>query len=187
MLFRSPDLKIPADLVEEIARNIGYDQIPSVLPPRVANAALTDEQRRRRVLAQSLVSQGYTEVLNFPFVNQELVLEMGYANGRELSYKIANPMSENQPWLRPHLLPGLLDAASRNFSRGFKDFAIFELGSIFRKSNNLVSEVSPKLGKKPAAREIEALYKTVPNQLTHLGGVLIGKIGTENWQGKQRN
>ena len=59
--------------------------------------------------------------------------------------------------------------------------------SIFRKSNNLVSEVSPKLGKKPAAREIEALYKTVPNQLTHLGGVLIGKIGTENWQGKQRN
>ncbi|MEN9698505.1 MAG: hypothetical protein RL448_460 [Actinomycetota bacterium] len=182
-----PDLKIPADLVEEIARNIGYDQIPSVLPPRVANAALTDEQRRRRVLAQSLVSQGYTEVLNFPFINQELVLEMGYANGRELSYKIANPMSEDQPWLRPHLLPGLLDAASRNFSRGFKDFAIFELGSIFRKSSNLVSEVSPKLGKKPAAREIEALFKTVPNQLTHLGGVLIGKIGTENWQGTQRN
>ena len=55
-----PDLKFPADLVEEIARNIGYHQIPSVLPPRVTSAALTDEQRRRRVLAQSLVSQGYT-------------------------------------------------------------------------------------------------------------------------------
>ena len=182
-----PDLKFPADLVEEIARNIGYHQIPSVLPPRVTSAALTDEQRRRRVLAQSLVSQGYTEVLNFPFVNQELVLRMGYANGRELSYKIANPMSEDQPWLRPHLLPGLLEAASRNFSRGFKDFAIFELGSIFRKNGNLVLEVSPKLGKKPGAKEIEALYKSVPNQLTHLGGVLIGKIGNENWQGQQRN
>ena len=82
---------------------------------------------------------------------------MGYANGRELSYKIANPMSEDQPWLRPHLLPGLLEAASRNFSRGFKDFAIFELGSIFRKNGNLVLEVSPKLGKKPGAKEIEAL------------------------------
>lgn len=182
-----PDLKIQADLVEEVARNIGYNKIPSILPPRVTNAALTDEQRRRRVLAQSLVSQGYTEVLNLPFVNQDLVSRMGYKDGRELSYKIANPMSEDQPWLRPHLLPGLLDTASRNFSRGFKDFSIFELGSIFRKSGNLVSEISPKLGKKPSNREIEALYKTVPNQLTHLGGVLIGKVGTENWQGKQRN
>lgn len=181
-----PDLKSPADLVEEVARNIGYDKIPSILPPRINSAALSDEQRRRRVVTQSLVAQGYTEVLNFPFVNQDLILKMGYKDGRELSYKIANPMSEDQPWLRPHLLPGLLDAASRNYSRGFKNFSIFELGSIFRKSKDLGSEISPKLGKRPNAKELEALYSSVPTQFTHLGAVLVGTVGNENWQGKQR-
>ncbi|MEY4444241.1 MAG: hypothetical protein RL301_320 [Actinomycetota bacterium] len=181
-----PDLRGPADLVEEVARNIGYDKIPSILPPRVTTASLNYEQRRARVIAQSLVAQGYTEVLNFPFVNQDRISQMGYTDGRELSYKVANPMSEDQPWLRPHLLPGLLDAASRNFNRGFKDFAIFELGSIFRKNIDLGREVSPLLGKRPTQKEIAALYKTVPNQLKHLGAVMVGKVAMENWQGEQR-
>lgn len=182
-----PDLHTAIDLVEEVARNIGYDKIPSILPPRIKSAALSDEQRRKRLITQSLVAQGYTEVLNFPFVNQDLVNKMGYQNGRELSYKLANPMSEDQPWLRPHLMPGLLDAASRNFARGFKDFSIFEMGLIFKKSIDPSAEISPKIGKRPNQKELNALYASVPTQLTHLGAVMVGRIGTENWQGKPRN
>ena len=100
-----------ADLSEEVARNIGYDQIPSVLPPRKSTAQLTASQKRQRVVAQSLVARGYTEILNFPFVNRELIDKLGFVGARAESYKIANPMSEDQPFLRPHLLPGLLDAA----------------------------------------------------------------------------
>ena len=182
-----PDLLIPADLVEEIARNIGYDRIPSILPPRNLSASLNDNQKRLRAISAALVAQGYAEVLNFPFVNQDLINLMGYKDGRELSYKLVNPMSEDQPWLRPHLLPGLLDAASRNYGRGFKNFAIFEMGAIFKKSIELRPGIFPKLGKKPSQKEIDDIFSSVPSQLNHLAGVMVGTVAAENWQGKQRN
>ena len=107
------ELFTPADLSEEVARNIGYDQIPSVLPPRKESAALNPSQRRKRVLAQSLVARGYVEILNFPFVNRDVIDRMGFIGPRAESYRLANPMSEDQPFLRPHLLPGLLEEIGR--------------------------------------------------------------------------
>lgn len=181
------DLTTPADLTEEVARNIGYDQIPSILPPRKESAALTPSQKRRRLLAQTLVSRGYTEILNFPFVNRDLIDRMGFKGGRAESYKLANPMSEDQPYLRPHLLPGLLDAARRNYSRGFKSFALFEIGDIFRKSIELQKGIFPELGKRPSDKEIADIFASVPTQLSFACGVLIGQVANENWQGKARN
>ena len=181
------DLTTPADLTEEVARNIGYDQIPSILPPRKESAALTPSQKRRRLLAQTLVSRGYTEILNFPFVNRDLIDRMGFKGGRAESYKLANPMSEDQPYLRPHLLPGLLDAARRNYSRGFKSFALFEIGDIFRKSIELQMGIFPELGKRPSDKEIADIFASVPTQLSFACGVLIGQVANENWQGKARN
>jgi phenylalanyl-tRNA synthetase beta chain len=181
------DLTTPADLTEEVARNIGYDQIPSILPPRKESAALTPIQKRKRVLAQTLVSRGYTEILNFPFVNRDLIDRMGFKGGRAESYKLANPMSEDQPYLRPHLLPGLLDAARRNYSRGFKSFALFEIGDIFRKSIDLQKGIFPELGKRPSDKEIADIFASVPTQLSFACGVLIGQVANENWQGKTRS
>jgi phenylalanyl-tRNA synthetase beta chain len=176
-----------ADLTEEVARNIGYDQIPSILPPRKAAAQLTPSQKRRRVLAQSLVARGYTEILNFPFVNKDLIDRMGFIGGRAESYKLANPMSEDQPYLRPHLLPGLLEAARRNYSRGFKSFALFEMGDIFRKSIDLVDGIFPATGKRPTDKEIADIFASVPTQLSFVCGVLVGQVHGENWHGKGRN
>ena len=176
-----------ADLSEEVARNIGYDQIPSILPDRKTSAQLTPQQKRKRVLSQALVSRGYTEILNFPFVNKEIIERMGFVGARAQSYKLANPMSEDQPYLRPHLLPGLLEAARRNYSRGFKSFALFELGDIFRKSIEPVPGIFPENGKRPSDLEISEIFASVPTQLTFLGGVLVGQIHGETWQGKARN
>jgi phenylalanyl-tRNA synthetase beta chain len=176
-----------ADLTEEVARNIGYDRIPSVLPSRKAAATLTASQKRRRVLAQSLVARGYTEILNFPFVNKEMITKLGFTGARAESYKIANPMSEDQPYLRPHLLPGLFEAARRNYSRGFKSFALFEMGDIFRKSIELVDGIFPETGKRPSDKEIADIFASVPTQLSFLAGVLVGQVHGENWQGKGRN
>ena len=181
------ELLTPADLTEEVARNIGYDQIPSVLPPRKTSAELTSVQKRKRILAQSLVSRGYTEILNFPFVNRETIDRMGFLGARAESYRLANPMSEDLPYLRPHLLPGLLEAARRNYSRGFKSFALFEIGDIFRKSIELKKGIFPELGKRPTDKEISEIFASVPTQLTFVCGVLVGQVSNETWQGKPRN
>lgn len=181
------ELLTPADLSEEVARNIGYDQIPSVLPPRRTIADLNPAQKRKRVLAQTLVARGYTEILNFPFVNRDLIDRMGFVGARAESYKLANPMSEDQPYLRPHLLPGLLEAARRNYSRGFKSFALFEIGDIFRKSIELKAGLFPELGKRPTDKEIEEIFASVPTQLSFVCGVMVGAISNESWQGKPRS
>ena len=181
------ELFTPADLSEEVARNIGYDQIPSLMPPRKVSAALNPSQRRKRVLAQSLVARGYVEILNFPFVNRDVIDRMGFVGPRAESYRLANPMSEDQPFLRPHLLPGLLEAARRNYSRGFKSFALFEIGDIFRKSIELREGIFPASGKRPSDKEIEEIFASVPTQLSFVCGVLVGQVSNETWQGKPRN
>jgi len=181
------ELLTPADLSEEVARYIGYDQIPSILPARKTTASLTQAQKRKRVLAQTLAARGYTEILNFPFVSKEIIERMGFVGARAESYKLANPMSEDQPYLRPHLLPGLLEAARRNYSRGFKSFALFEIGDIFRKSIDLKKGIFPQLGKRPTDTEIAEIFASVPTQLSFVCGVLVGQVSNETWQGKARN
>ncbi len=181
-----PDLKTEADLSEEVARNIGYDKIPSIVPERKTSAELSPKQKRRRVLAQSLVARGYAEVLTFPFVNEDLITRMGFVGARAASYKLANPMSEDAPWLRPHLLPGLLDAARRNYSRGFKNFSLFEMGSIFRKSIELGVGTFPEVGMRPTQAIIEKIFAEVPTQLDFVCGVLVGSTGDETWRNISR-
>jgi phenylalanyl-tRNA synthetase beta chain len=111
---------------------------------------------------------------------------MGYVGERAATYQIANPMSEDAPVLRTHLLPGLIEVAARNISRGAKDFAIFEMGSIFRNTQALVDAVSPKLEKKPSEKDLEKLFASVPPQPIHVGALLVGKNEVEDWQGKAR-
>ena len=180
------DLLTAADFTEEVARMIGYDKIPSVLPPRPLHATLTPTQKRRRAVATMLASRGLAEVQTFPFTNQATIDSMGFVGERAATYKVANPMSEEFPLMRVHLVPGLIEVAQRNISRGAKDFAIFEMGSIFRSSQKLVPAVSPDLSKRPDQKIIDQIFAAVPTQGYHVAGVLVGKIENENWQGKAR-
>jgi phenylalanyl-tRNA synthetase beta chain len=180
-------LLTPADLAEEVARMIGYDKIPSILPPRPNHASLTPTQKRRRAISAMLAARGLAEVQTFPFTNQETIDQMGFVGERASTYRIANPMSEEFPLMRVHLVPGLIEVAARNISRGAKDFAIFEMGSIFRSAQKLVPAVSPVIGSRPDANTIEAIYDSVPPQAFHVAGLLVGKIENEDWQGKARS
>ena len=178
------DLLTPSDLAEEVARMIGYDKIPSILPPRPNHASLTPTQKRRRAVASMLAVRGLAEVQTFPFTNQETIDQMGFVGERAATYRIANPMSDELPLMRVHLVPGLIEVAARNISRGAKDFAIFEMGSIFRSSQKLVAAVSPVIGSRPDAKAISTIYASVPPQAFHVAGLLVGKSEEENWQGK---
>jgi len=180
------DLLTASDLTEEVARMIGYDKIPSVLPPRPLHASLTSNQKRRRAVAQMLANRGFAEVQTFPFTNQETIDFMGFVGERAATYKIANPMSEEFPLMRVHLVPGLIEVAARNISRGAKDFAIFEMGSIFRSSQKLVPFISPNLDKRPDQKIIDEIFASVPPQGYHVSGLLVGKSENEDWQGKAR-
>ena len=179
-----PDLNTTADIAEEIARLNDYSLIPSTLPIGKNGAKLNPLQQRKRTVAQMLASQGLTEVINYPFTNQEMIDLLGFTGDRAKSFKIANPMSEELPLLRTHLIPGLLTALQRNLARGAKNLALFEIGSVFRNTSTQTKGISPELTKKPSAKVIEQLYASVPKQMLFVGGVLTGESIKSGWQGK---
>lgn len=179
-----PDLSSTADFAEEIARLVGYDQIPLRLPTGKSGAKLSTMQNRKRQIAVMLANQGYTEVINYPFVNQELVDALGFTGDRAKSFKLANPMSEDFPLLRTHLLPGLLTTLSRNINRGAKNLALFEIGSVFRNVSPLGKVVLPTTERKPSQKVIDSIYSSVPNQMLFVAGVSCGEKYLSSWQGE---
>ena len=179
-----PDLSSTADFAEEIARLVGYDQIPLRLPTGKSGAKLSTMQNRKRQIALMLANQGYTEVINYPFVNQELVDALGFTGDRAKSFELANPMSEDFPLLRTHLLPGLLTTLSRNINRGAKDLALFEIGSVFRNISPLGKVVLPTTERKPSQKVIDSIYSSVPNQMLFVAGVSCGEKYLSSWQGE---
>ena len=178
-----PDLINFADFAEEIARLNGYDLIPATLPVGKNGARLNDMQYRKRAVATALANQGFTEVINYPFVSQEMVNLLGFTGDRAKSFKIANPMSEEFPLLRTHLLPGLLTTAVRNIGRGSKNLAIFEIGSVFRNTMALGKAIAPEINKRPSEKVIKEIYDGVPKQMLFVGAVVAGESVLSDWQG----
>ena len=181
------DLLTQADLVEEVARLVGYDAIPSLLPAHPLSPGLTIFQRRIRILAQLLVDRGLVEVHNYPFTSAKTLKEMGYKGERASAFRIANPLSEDAPLLRTHLIPGLIETAARNISRGARDFGLFEIGTIFRNITSPNAIENPPTDRRPSQKTIDQIYAGVPSQPIHVGGVLIGNAQSEDWRGRGRD
>jgi phenylalanyl-tRNA synthetase beta chain len=170
------DLETKEDLSEEIARLVGYDQIPATLPVAPPGRGLTRVQQQRRRLVQALADAGLTEVLAYPFVSKAANDTFGVAEqgaGRK-AVKLANPISEEQGYLRTSILPGLIEVAKRNHSRGFRDLAVFEAGLVFLPGDTLGTPSIPPLGVKPSDEVLDALYDGVPDQPLHIAAVLTG-------------
>ena len=178
-----PDLINFADFAEEIARLNSYDLIPATLPIGKGGGRLSDMQYRKRAVATALANQGFTEVINYPFVSQEMVELLGFTGDRAKSFRITNPMSEEFPLLRTHLLPGLLTTAVRNIGRGAKNLAIFEIGTVFRNTTPLGKAVNPGVNKRPSEKIIKDIYDGVPKQMLFVGAVVTGEKILSDWQG----
>ena len=181
MLFRS---------AEEVARYYGYDRIPSTLPripsPRSSHSGLTPLQQRRRALSIKLAHRGLVEVHNYPFVSAQQMSLFGFTGDRAKTFEIANPMSEEFPYLRTHLTPGLVSAAARNLARGEKSVALFESGLVFRDTEKLTPAREISTAKKPTPAQIKKIYESVPKQALHIGGVIAGEFENSGWWGKGR-
>ncbi|MFF0991330.1 phenylalanine--tRNA ligase subunit beta [Kocuria nitroreducens] len=175
------DLVEKEDLVEEIARLVGYDTIPSRLPVAPPGRGLTAEQQARKRVADALAAAGLTEVLAYPFVAQaDNALWGAPQPGVPVpSVKLANPISEAQGMLRVSLLPGLLEVLRRNTSRGFRDLALYEVGRVFRPGEQLGSASIPPLGAHPGPAVLDELEAGIPAQPRHLAAVLAGRDTAE--------
>ncbi len=180
------DLLTPTDLVEEVGRLVGLNSIPGTLPLGRAAAVLTPLQNRKRGVAHYLANLGFSEVYNYPFVSQEMVNNLGFSGARAASFKLANPMSDQAPLLRTHLLPGLLETTRRNLNRGAKDCAIFEIGSVFRDVTKLTYVGVVPTDTRPSKEIIADIYASVPAQPLFVGGVVSGSLDRRGWWGKGR-
>src|SRR5205085_5585512 len=117
------DITDPFDLVEEVARIVGYENVPSLLPPAPAGRGLTQQQQLRRRIGRTLAGAGYVEVLTFPFIGAEAfdALELGPDDERRTALRLANPLSAEAPLMTTTLLPGILETLARNVGRGTTD------------------------------------------------------------------
>lgn len=183
-----PDLLVPVDLVEEVARLRGYDAIPSTLPVAPAGRGLTDGQRTRRSVARALAEAGFVEVLTYPFVSTEQLdaLALPEEDDRRRAARLVNPLAESHPYLRTNLLVTLLDAARRNVGRGQSDLAVFEIGLVTRPAPD--APAAPRLpgGVRPSDDDLAAIEAAVPAQPRRVAGVLAGAAEPAGWWGSGR-
>ena len=149
------DINIEADLIEEIGRIIGYNNIPGTREAAHANmAGFSETHISINTLRDILVSRGYYEAITYSFVSPEIqsILHPGQA-----TLSLSNPISSDMSEMRTRLLPGLVQSVKHNLNRQQSRVRLFETGLCFIPSGSGLS------------------------QRTHLAGVVTGSAASENW------
>ena len=155
------DIEGEADLVEEVLRVKGYDQIPVVPLDRdtaLSRPSLNPAQRRAELVRRTLAARGLTEAVTFSFISAR---EAELFGGAKPELRLVNPISADLDAMRPSLLPGLGSAARQNADRGYPDVALFEVGPLYRDDT-------------PAGQTLVA------------AGVRAGHTAPKHWREKQR-
>jgi phenylalanyl-tRNA synthetase beta chain len=159
------DVSLEEDLIEEIARHFGYDNIPNQLPRvRRTQTVIAPEERALRNLRQLLVGMGMTEAITLSFTNAEDLSRCQPDWDMEKAVRVANPISEKLDLMRPSLMPTMLSAAARNIRHGNERVRLFELGPVYREAEN----------------------GDLPAQELHLGIVISGAASNEHWSAMSR-
>ncbi|HTI73353.1 MAG TPA: phenylalanine--tRNA ligase subunit beta [Mycobacterium sp.] len=171
-----PDLREPADLVEEVLRLEGLEIIPSVLPQAPAGSGLSPVQKRRRAIGKSLALNGYVEILPTPFLPAGVFDQWGLPadDPRRAAIKVLNPLEADRPQLATTLLPGLLEALVRNVSRGAVDVALYAIQQVVEPTSETRAVDRIPNTRRPTDDEIAVLDASLPVQPQHVGVVLAG-------------
>ncbi len=159
---RRQDIKIEEDIVEEIARLYGYDEIPMTLPEGNDQiGGLTPYQAKRRIARNVMEGAGLYQAVTYSLTSDELAQK--FALKAEDTTRLLMPMSEERSTLRQSLIPHLIEAASYNVARKADSVALYEVGSVF-------------LGK---------TAEDLPYEEEHLALVVSGKWVDNAWQGEK--
>jgi phenylalanyl-tRNA synthetase beta chain len=165
-----PDLKLPEDIAEEVVRVIGYDKIPSSIPPWLTkNLIFDNRQSMLRKLRDLLYGIGLFEVMTYSFVSSEKLQDLGRPLDNYL--KLKNPLSSEQAYLRDSLLPSHLDVLERNRTYS-KTVGFYEISKTFIKSG---------LGKQPdEPLRLAVMMNRQENAYRYLKGALDALAGELN-------
>ncbi len=154
-----PDITQPIDIVEEIVRIKGYNNIDTLEPEKIRiKPTLNKQQKLFHFLQRSVASKGYYETVTWSFTDSK-INQLFKEDNNEV--KIVNPISSDLDVLRNSIFPNLMFYIKKNLDRGFKDISLFEIGPIFK-------------GNQPG------------QQLTVIGAIKSGKISRLNWNEKDR-
>jgi len=154
-----PDITQPIDIVEEIVRIKGYNNIDTLEPEKTRiKPTLNKKQKLFHFLQRSVASKGYYETVTWSFTDSK-INQLFKEDKNEV--KIVNPISSDLDVLRNSIFPNLMFYLKKNLDRGFKDISLFEIGPIFK--GNLPGQ-----------------------QLTVIGAIKSGKISRLNWNQKDR-
>jgi len=125
-----PDLEREIDVIEEVARRVGFDEIPRTLPHTTEQGGgLTLRQRERRLVTDVMVGMGASEAMTIPLIAPVDVAAVGL--DPDATVRATNALRAEEPVLRPAILPGLLHAVAHNAGLGFTDLVLFEQGHVF--------------------------------------------------------
>ncbi len=171
-----PDIRQPADLVEEVLRLEGLEIIPSVLPQAPAGRGLTAAQKRRRAIGKSLALNGFVEILPTPFLPAGTFDQWGLPpdDARRSTTDVMNPLESDRPQLATTLLPALLEALGRNVSRGAVDTALFAIAQVVEPTAETRAVQRIPTDRRPTEEEVSTLDASLPRQPQHVGVVLAG-------------
>jgi len=154
-----PDIYQEVDVVEELIRIKGYEQIKLIEPQKIRQReTLNKKQKLFHFLQRAVASKGYLEAITWSFTDSK-INQLFLENNKEI--KIINPISSDLDVLRSSIFSNLIIHLNKNLDRGFKDLSIFEIGPTF-------------FGKKPG------------EQQTVVGGLKSGKIFRQSWLEKER-
>ncbi|MGC5023138.1 phenylalanine--tRNA ligase subunit beta [Tsukamurella sp. DT100] len=172
-----PDLNMVADLVEEVLRLEGLEQIPPVLPAAPGGRGLSARQRRRRTVSRSLAHTGHVEVLTSPFLPAGVFDTWGLEadDPRRNTTKVLNPLEADRPSLATTLLPGLLEILARNVSRGQRDLALYTIAQVVLPSAATVAVDPIPVDRRPTAEQVAELDASLPSQPEHIALVFTGQ------------
>jgi len=149
------DVAIEEDLVEEVVRHAGYNQIKTELPAASSAGEYHSSERRKRALRKAMSARGFDEAISLSFTELtedfELIPEFARRGTAVTSVVLTNPIIEEASRMRQTLLPGLLNSIRRNLNHGIRDVCLFETGRVF-------GVIQP--GELPLEREALALAVT---------------------------
>ena len=136
------DIAIEADLIEEVCRIYGYNNIPVTMPSvQLPLAAVNLQQHSERQLRQRLTHLGFQEVITYSFVDPKSEAILNQNNGFEAK-ALVNPISSDLSVMRTSLLPGLIDAAKKNAARQQDSGRLFEVGLVFKPEDGLQQDLT---------------------------------------------
>ncbi|MBI3599956.1 MAG: phenylalanine--tRNA ligase subunit beta [Nitrospinae bacterium] len=184
------DIEREVDLIEEVARLNGYENISKTIPSSmISTASLTKGQGFERNIRNILTSTGLTEVINYSFIDDKYFDAINIPQNDPLrkTIKLRNPLSQNWSVMRTTLLPGIIQTVVFNINRGVNDVGIFEIGKVFIPHEDFTAEGAKNAEnykKKPNAFSATSAFSAVKRGVLPVEKMIVGGAVTEKREKK---